>query len=307
LSPTSVLDIGCDNGLATCFYALLYPDAKIIGIDSNEKAIECAKELATQLELKNINFLAVDFSDIHQHFPSQSFDLIVSLSTLHEIVQPTTLPREWTLEAGIKKAYQEVDPETVFKNIESLLTDHGVLLTTDRLSNVDYIAMWAIKLEKSGLFVDWEKSKDITFDQTGELQTVPALYLSKTPLQTELLEGVLGLRMNPKTHTPSFGIHLNDTEAEMMFQQIEPKELITGVQFMYLNGSGTMRVELWKSGAKLIEYKYSNVGYRSIRILPKGRLGSLKKEFKQLENEYEYFTESAIYNSVEERDKLGYL
>jgi SAM-dependent methyltransferase len=55
-----VVDIGCDNGLATCFYASMFPEAEVIGIDRCAEGIACAVHLAQMLGLTNVRFIHGD-------------------------------------------------------------------------------------------------------------------------------------------------------------------------------------------------------------------------------------------------------
>lgn len=57
---TRILDIGCDNGLATCFYASQFPNAEVFGIDRCAEGIACAEHLARILGLKNVTFIHGD-------------------------------------------------------------------------------------------------------------------------------------------------------------------------------------------------------------------------------------------------------
>ena len=58
--PNRILDIGCNIGITTCFYATLYPEATIIGVDRNQVVIACAKKLAAKLHLTNVEFIEAD-------------------------------------------------------------------------------------------------------------------------------------------------------------------------------------------------------------------------------------------------------
>ncbi|MFC4799479.1 methyltransferase domain-containing protein [Neobacillus sp. GCM10023253] len=304
LNPKRILDIGCDNGFASCFYATLFPDSEVVAIDVNDKALDCAKELATQLELQNIEFRQLDFVEAANHFSAKTFDLIVSLSSIHEIAKPSLLPRSWSLEDGVKLATESGKEEETFTQLESLLVDNGMILSMERLPNVDYIAARAVDLERSGLFVNWEKSKKITYDESGEPQSMPAFYISKQRTDREIVEGALNLYLNRALLSTSFGTHLIDVEAEVQFDEIDNKEFVTGMQIMFLNGSGTLRLEVWKLGARLLAYRYSNVGYRDLKIVPKGSLSTIKKEFKKMAEEYEAFAGVAFYKNIEERNQL---
>ena len=52
-SPRAILDIGCDNGVVTCFYAWKYPEATVVGMDINASGIRCARELAKEIGVSN--------------------------------------------------------------------------------------------------------------------------------------------------------------------------------------------------------------------------------------------------------------
>ena len=78
LDGKKVLDLGCDNGITTCFVANLYPNSEIIGVDKCKKGIKCAEEIAQKLGVKNVKFEAVDAKKVDKFFKEEKFDLIVS-------------------------------------------------------------------------------------------------------------------------------------------------------------------------------------------------------------------------------------
>ncbi len=66
--PSAVLDLGCDNGLLTAFYAMYFPDAAVVGVDKCGEAIACANVLKERLSLANLTFVAADaFQDPVPH------------------------------------------------------------------------------------------------------------------------------------------------------------------------------------------------------------------------------------------------
>ena len=76
--PSRVLDVGCDFGISTCFYATLFPQATITGIDSCGDAIECARKLAAKLNLTNVEFIEADVRHLPDGLQGQKFDLVFS-------------------------------------------------------------------------------------------------------------------------------------------------------------------------------------------------------------------------------------
>ena len=60
----TILDVGCDIGITSCFIALLVPDSKVVGIDTSENGVRCAWDLAKELNLKNVSFECINLNSI---------------------------------------------------------------------------------------------------------------------------------------------------------------------------------------------------------------------------------------------------
>ena len=56
----SVLDIGCDNGILTAFYAHHFRRAHVLGVDRCEEGLACATANQRRLGIHNLSFLATD-------------------------------------------------------------------------------------------------------------------------------------------------------------------------------------------------------------------------------------------------------
>ena len=50
---TGLLDLGCGDGFLTCFYASMYPQAAVMGIDVDADAVAHASDLAGRLGLEH--------------------------------------------------------------------------------------------------------------------------------------------------------------------------------------------------------------------------------------------------------------
>lgn len=177
--PTSLLDIGCDNGILTCFYATLYPRAAVVGVDRGELGIACARELAKRLELANVRFETGDLLEPAGAFPDQAFDLIVSTAVFHEILGfPEDLAENGS--GTIHKV--PVEPEVseaakIVTRLVGLLSDEeGIMVSMERCRDAGGLAWWIRVLHTAGLRIMTDRSTLLEFtDEDRELQALPIL------------------------------------------------------------------------------------------------------------------------------------
>lgn len=263
LNPKNILDIGCDNGIVTCFYALLYPNAKVVGVDKEKKGIECGIELAKKLNLTNVEFKIMDGKKVDKIFDKNQFDLIVSVRSLLEILMIPEPKRVWTLEERLKSPIVSNSINKSFNSIKKIMSEDAKFITFERLGCIDNILDFVNILNLSHLYVDFKSMAKIQFHELGEKQQMPLLVFTKTK-ENDLKEF---LSMYSKAPTINKIIDLNDAfEYELEFNKIENKELLFGCQINYADNSGNQRDEVWKNEEKMIYYKYTNTGYRELKI-----------------------------------------
>ena len=75
----TILDVGCDTGIVSCFLAKAIPESTILSIDDGTNAIKVAKELAEKLGLANISFECINVKNV-----KGEYDTVFSSRTLHE-------------------------------------------------------------------------------------------------------------------------------------------------------------------------------------------------------------------------------
>lgn len=139
-TATRILDIGCDNGIATCFYASQFPDAEVVGIDRCAEGIACAQHLARILGLRNVTFIRGDaFASGLDSRYAEGCDLVAmtlsgyealedphltnaTLATfLHRLVSPTgTLI---AMEPGMTGVLEEIDKQFAEQVLINLFFD----------------------------------------------------------------------------------------------------------------------------------------------------------------------------------------
>ena len=76
--PSTILDIGTGSGCIALLLAHTFYDAKIMGIDISEKAIDLAQKNAAHHKISHASFLHADIFKQNLKFSPHPFDLIVS-------------------------------------------------------------------------------------------------------------------------------------------------------------------------------------------------------------------------------------
>jgi SAM-dependent methyltransferase len=300
LEPRKILDLGCDNGIVTCFYAALFPHAEVIGVDVNEAAISCSNRLKDQLKLENVQFKQLNINEIRKHFANEHYDIISSIRTLHEVINISQL-RCWSLyELGTAN----IEPNELLNDISLLLNPHsGEFISWERLANTPELAWWTFTINKSGMSTNLLKSCKLEFSEVGDTQIMPLLVsrVDAAPIltATDILKFAAGgdsIDFEKKTE------YLDDS-AELAFNNCADKKILFGFQANYAKNSGNDRLEVWETEKQLLEYVYSNFGYRKLIIHSKSSALVLKNNLLKSMNEIvSGGTKTCYYESIEERD-----
>ncbi len=248
-NPQKILDAGCGNGILTCFLAKRFPDATIIGIDISAEGIEQARKLALSLALTNIKFEVGDIKDF-LFDATDSFDLILSVAAL-EVTSPFLIKQ--------------------LHNLCKHLSEDGLMLNFEKLSNPQIQKYFVQALGESGLCADLEKSKWLSYENAdGDEIHLPAFASTKKsdqePISNDLAQSFLLTEFNLLSSLDlSFK---QEALSELLFNQINPKQLVRGYKAGFNDGSGTYWFEQWQSGPFALLYEHTNQGYRNLRILP---------------------------------------
>ncbi len=121
----TILEVGCDCGVMTCFLAQMFPESMITAIDRCQEAVTNASRLAKERGIKNIVFLACDLDDI-----KGSFDTVFSMRTAHENYKADEdIVNDLSEQAEIFK--ESLMPYT--NTLSRLVSNDGQLITIERI------------------------------------------------------------------------------------------------------------------------------------------------------------------------------
>jgi cyclopropane fatty-acyl-phospholipid synthase-like methyltransferase len=150
----SVLDLGCNIGYLTTWYASLSADRSVIGVDWSERSIHEARKLAQRIEVRNVEFQVCDLSC---EFPPGHFEAIVEAQCLdHMQNRNQTLTR-----------------------IASALADGGIFVSVAAPTSFDELVTYAHELPTAGLFV--RSTSFIGHSDLGETCAYPVFVCDTTP------------------------------------------------------------------------------------------------------------------------------
>ena len=263
LNGKKILDIGCDNGIATCFLATAYPNAEVVAVDKSKKGIKCAEEIAAKLGLQNVKFEVVDAKKIDKFFKQEKFDAVVSIRSMLEITNLPKLKSFWSIDDVEKSLVVANSVVKFFRSVEKVMADDAKLITFERLEGAEEIFNFVKSMRESGLYIDTDKMCKIQFYELDSYEQMPVIVFDKAKRD----EIEFGEFIEIYSKLPVLNKHKDvddDFKIELEFKVIEDKKLVFGTQIDYKNGAGSERREVWQAGDKFVCYKYSNIGRREL-------------------------------------------
>ncbi len=287
----SILDIGCDNGLATCFFATCFPAARVVGIDISETAVARARELGDRLRLTNVSFEVQDFQTFKESRQEKPFDLIISLRSITELIADLNNVHYWSIEnlhqrletaRGLRPSDGTETIEyvsstrsaiAVAERVASLLGPTGTFLSLERLTHAGALHAWIYALSQAKLQVDFAHSTWLSFHEVGIEQQFPLLSVKKGASETnDPVACTYKLLQLVSPNHVEMGRTLHDDRAVLAFRHSTDKIFVEGVHAVYPDGAGEERKEIWKDGRSILEYHLTDRGFRELTRYAEERL-----------------------------------
>lgn len=139
-----ILDMGCGNGILTCFLALLHPDTSVTGLDLSQNAVSTATELSKTLHLNNIQLIRPS-----GHL-QKKYDTLFSCRTVHENIAWKPLCEE------PKAAILSIEELTrrhkkYAAELSAMIKSHGYLISVERYDDDNTYAGLVNAFNRSGL------------------------------------------------------------------------------------------------------------------------------------------------------------
>ena len=265
LQPTSVLDVGSGDGLITCFYAFLYPDADVIALDLCGLCLVTTRTIAARLGLPNLHIVQGDAVDAQSLFLGKHFDLVLARAL-------TVFRGQCSCGRALAAAPGDLHPiakvTRILEAIRHVLTPTGLFISTEHWAGAAGLWSWASQVTSAGLSIDWSRSPQIP--TAGRRWTMLLSQVASTPTRISLGD-VLALLVNAEIQHTGRPPPLTGYVAEALFNSLTPISFIFG--FQATRYDVILRRELYSVGALVVSYDYTNSSERELRLWPK-RIGS---------------------------------
>lgn len=283
LSPSTILEVGCDNGWLTCLLGLIFPDAKVVGIDRNPEGIALAHQRAAALGLTNVDFQCTSLETAIGMHHAGSFDLILGVAVFHEalatgmdsIHQAMLLDNRQFYGLGeIDTALQPlIEGNPLLEGIAGLLSASGQFVSVDRWGSDNKLLVWLRLCAKSGLHFRPLPSRMIHFKRApGESQeSLPLNVFRRVPLADGQLSAEEILVWMGSEKFGSMPIQ-EASAAEAIYSSLSSPKVALQFKAVYKDGSGTQLLLLGITGALGFSYTTTSEGFRDLNLMPIFRL-----------------------------------
>lgn len=138
-----ILDIGCGNGILTCFLALRHSGSTVTGLELSRNAVSVAEDLAGRLQISNVHFIS-------QKVPGKGqCDTLFSCRTVHENVAWRALCEE-SKPAAVPAEEHARRHGAYAGELAALVRDNGYLVSVERYEDDSTYAGLIRALERAG-------------------------------------------------------------------------------------------------------------------------------------------------------------
>jgi SAM-dependent methyltransferase len=272
--PSEVLDLGCENGVLTCFYANLWPDAKIVGVDQSSAAVVAARELAKRLGLGNVSF---EQSDARQFLGANGgrFQIITATFTMHELLNGPRARKPFTWQGEYERiedvSLTDADHYAVgiLKAVGKALADGGIFISLDRLPNLASTWWYTQCLEEAGMKVSLNRSHRIEWNQPAkdkESAPITVARIARNGEPKTSPEEIISLASF--RDLCKLNINFDGNIADTFVRSIGPTEILFEAVCKYRDGSEIQTIRLLKAPTLLVGHDFNNHGAQRASVFP---------------------------------------
>jgi SAM-dependent methyltransferase len=233
----TVLDVGCGNGVLTCFVAMQLPQAQVVGVDLRPQAVEQGTALAQRLGLSNVTFRQGGLEQRN----GEQFDTILLSRVVRENVG-ANLDAMSLLNTQAERMVQGIRP--FVEGCKAALNPGGKLVSFEQFSRGGETLGWLYALCQGGFSVEEKYQKELLIQGADSEKTALSITVAT---EGQSVDRAQIWAMFTRLYAPDARENkyvMMGAEAEV-YLQAHLGELIRGYQAYFDTGDKACRMTLW--------------------------------------------------------------
>jgi len=271
-TPETIVDLGCDIGVLTCFLAERFPHARVVGIDRSREALDRAGEIVDRLGVSNVTLEQSDVRSLSQWEGRRAFDLALGVNVF-EFATGWPAPRGYYALSELDALEPDLHVEQALAGLVSAISPGGQFVSVEYFPSSCEHWWWTGALNAAGLSISWERSAAVRLDSNAS-HPASAMLVSATKrenIERARLEDYFASALLPQLETSADRKVFTDELAEVLFEAISPRVMLRGFEAFYPRESAASsalaeRDEVWQAGPMVLVRRVSNAGDRRLEL-----------------------------------------
>ena len=166
----TILEVGCDCGFMTPFLATSFPNARIVAVDRNDKAIDIARRNLKKFEVNNVEFFTGDIKLLK----GKKFETVFSMRTVQENRKRRYIEHfhdDWKITSD--EFMQVINDYAML--LDTLTAENGTLVSIERMEVDPLFLAWLKSLNRNGFRTDVEDIEQLHVYELDDTHDFPAI------------------------------------------------------------------------------------------------------------------------------------